>query len=60
MRLVFLMSFILLLSCNKKEINNNIVDIDINENLTFKELKNLIEKKGLSKDYPNINKWIIQ
>ena len=56
MKLVFLMSLILLLSCNKKEINNNAVDIDINENLTFKELKNLIEKKGLSKDYPNINK----
>ena len=28
---------------------NKIIKIDINENLTFDEFKNLIEKKGLKK-----------
>ena len=57
MRFFILIIFILLLSCNKKEIDNKINNNYINKNLTFEELKNLIEKKGLTKDYPNINKW---
>ena len=56
MRLVIVICFIFLLSCSKKDNDNKIINIDINENLTFKELKNLIEKKGLDKDYPDINK----
>ena len=44
------------MSCNKKEINNKIINNYTNQNLTFEELKNLIEKKGLTKDYPDINK----
>ena len=56
MRFFILIIFILLLSCNKKEIDNKINNNYINQNLTFEELKNLIEKKGLSIDYPNINK----
>ena len=32
------------------------IKFDINEDLTFDEFKKLIEKKGLEKDYPDINK----
>ena len=56
MRVFILVCFILLMSCNKKEIDNKIINNFINKNLTFEELKNLIEKKGLNKDYPDINK----
>ena len=56
MRFIILLSFILLMSCNKKEIDNKVINNYINQNLTFEELKNLIEKKGLTKDYPDINK----
>ena len=31
-----------------------------NDNLTFDEFKELIEKKGLEKDYPDINQWKIK
>ena len=57
MRVFILICFILLMSCNKKEIDNKIVENNTNKNLTFEELKNLIEKNGLTKDYPDINKW---
>ena len=56
MRVFILLCLILLMSCNKKGINNKIINNYINQNLTFEELKNLIEKKALTKDYPNINK----
>ena len=56
MRLVIVICFIFLLSCSKKDNDNKIINIDINENLTFNELKVLIEEKGLKKDYPDINK----
>ena len=56
MRLVIVICFIFLLSCSKKDYDNKIINIDINENLTFEELKNLIEKKSLTKDYPDIDK----
>ena len=56
MRVFILVCFILLMSCNKKEIDNKIINNYINKDLTFEELKNLVEKKGLTKDYPNINK----
>ena len=57
MRVFILICLISLMSCNKKEINNKIINNYTNQNLTFEELKNLIEKKGLTKDYPDINKW---
>tara|TARA_B100000989_G_C19529006_1_gene468576 strand:+ start:1523 stop:1699 length:177 start_codon:yes stop_codon:yes gene_type:complete len=53
-----LLIFLILLSCSGKNAStiNNIEDIDINKNLSFNKFKELIEKKGLSKGYPNINK----
>ena len=56
MRFFILIIFILLMSCDKKEIDNKINNNYINQNFPFGELKNLIEKKALTKDYPNINK----
>ncbi len=44
------------MSCNKKEIDNKIINNYIDQNLTFDQIKNLIKKKGLTKDYPDINK----
>ena len=59
MRILLLIIFIILLSCSDNNTDNNSIKIDINENLTFDEFKKLIEKKGLEKDYPDINKWKI-
>ena len=57
MRLILLIFLAFLLSCTKN-ISENMTDkININDNLSFNEFKKLIEKKGLDKDYPNINKW---
>ena len=59
MRILLLIIFIILLSCSDNSTDNNSIKIDINDNLTFDEFKKLIEKKGLEKDYPDINKWKI-
>jgi len=56
MRIILLFIFTILLSCNNNNAVNKSIKIDINDNLTFNEFKNLIEKKGLEKDYPDINK----
>ena len=56
MRIIFLTFFLILLSCGKDMVEKKINKFDINENLTFNELKVLIEEKGLKKDYPDINK----
>ena len=56
MRIFLLIIFITLSSCSNNNTNNNSIKIDINQDLTFDEFKMLIEKKGLEKDYPDINK----
>ena len=56
MRILLLITFTLLLSCSDNNTDNNSIKIDINDNLTFNEFKKLIEKKGLEKNYPDINK----
>ena len=56
MRIFLLIIFIILLSCSDNNTDNNYIKIEINEDLTFGEFKMLIEKKGLEKDYPDINK----
>ena len=57
MRLILLIFFTILLSCNKNINDNKSTKIDINDNLTFDEFKKLIENKGLKQDYPDINEW---
>mgnify|MGYP004046257467 FL=1 len=59
MRILLLVIFIILLSCSYNNTDDNSIKIDISDNLTFDEFKKLIEKKGLEKDYPDINKWKI-
>ena len=56
MRVIFLIFFVILLSCNKNIKEKKTFKIDINDNLTFNEFKKLIEEKGLEKNYPDINK----
>ena len=56
MRVIFLIFFVILLSCNKNVNEKKTFKININDNLTFNEFKKLIEEKGLNKDYPDINK----
>ena len=55
MRVIFLIFFVILLSCNKNINKNKTYKININDNLTFNEFKKLIEVEGLKKDYPDIN-----
>ena len=55
MRVIFLIFFVILLSCNKNINEKKKLKININDNLTFNEFKKLIEEKGLNKDYPDIN-----
>ena len=56
MRVIFLIFFVILLSCNKDINQKRTNKININDNLTFNEFKKLIEEKGLNNDYPDINK----
>ncbi len=56
MRIILLILFTILLSCNKNLGKNNNIKIDINDDLTFEEFKKLIEEKGIKEDYPDINK----
>ncbi len=55
MRLILIIFFIFLLSCSKNTFDTKDNKIDINKNLSFDEFKELIKKKGLEKDYPDIN-----
>ena len=55
MRILFLIFFTILLSCSKDINDKKSIKFDINDNLTFDEFKELIKKKGLEKDYPDIN-----
>jgi len=57
MRFILLIFLTILLSCNKDISGSKIDRININDNLSFDDFKRLIEKKGLEKDYPDINKW---
>ena len=56
MRFILLIFLTILLSCNKDISGSKIDRININDNLSFDDFKRLIEKKGLEKDYPDINK----
>ena len=60
MRVIYLIFFVILLSCNKNINEKKTYKININDNLTFNEFKKLIEEKGLKKDYPDINQWKIK
>ena len=55
----FIIFFLLLftISCSNldKSIKHDFIDVDINKELSFNEYKEIIQKKGMSKKFPNIN-----
>ncbi len=53
MRYFLTIIFIFLISCNKHDLNTEV--IDINKKMTFEEFRVLIENNGNIKDYPNID-----
>ena len=57
MRLILLFFMTFILSCNKNVNKNTNSTIDINDNLSFDQFKELIEKNSKVKEYPDINKW---
>ena len=56
MRMFFIIATLLLISCSNTNKINKLTEIDFDQNLSFNEFKNLIEKKSLEKEYPDINK----
>ena len=53
MRYFLLIIFFFLISCSKKDLKIEVVDIE--KKMTFEEFKVLIEKNGNIKDYPSLN-----
>ena len=55
----FIIFFVLLfvISCSNidKSSKDDFLDIDINKELSFNEYKNIIQKKSMSKKFPDIN-----
>ena len=53
MRNFLFIIFFILISCSKKDLKTEA--IDINKKMTFEEFRVLIENNGNIKDYPNID-----
>ena len=55
----FIIFFVLLfvISCSNidKSSKDDFLDVDINKELSFNEYKNIIQKKSMSKKFPDIN-----
>ena len=51
-KIIFL---IFLTACATKNVNNNILDFNIDQNLTFDEFKVLLEEYNKKKGYPDID-----
>ena len=53
MRNFLFIIFFILISCNKKDLKSEVVDI--NKKMTFEEFRVLIEKNGNIKGYPSLD-----
>ena len=53
MRSFLFIIFFILISCNKKDLKTEVVDI--NKKMTFEEFRVLIEKNGNIKGYPSLD-----
>ena len=53
MRNFFFIIFFILISCSKKDVKTEV--IDINKKITFEKFKVLIEKNGNIKKYPSLD-----
>ena len=51
-KIIFL---IFLTSCTSKNVNNNILDFNMDQDLTFDEFKVLLEEYNKKKGYPDID-----
>mgnify|MGYP001443063517 CR=1 FL=1 len=56
MKIFFIIAIFLLISCSNTNKIEKLTEIDFDQNLSFNEFKNLIEKKSSEKEYPDINK----
>ena len=54
----FLLIFFFLIGCSsiQNEVNNNLIDFDYDENLSFEEFKIKLEVYAINNPYPNIEK----
>ena len=52
-KIIFL---IFLSACTSKNVNNNILDFNMDQDLTFDEFKVLLEEYDKNKGYPSIDK----
>ena len=53
MKYFLLIIFFFLISCSKKDLKTEI--IDINKKMTFEEFRTLIEKNGNINEYPSLD-----
>ena len=53
MRYFLITTFVFLISCSKKDLKTEVVDI--NKKMTFEEFRILIEKNGNIKRYPSLD-----
>ena len=57
MKLIIFFVLLFAISCSyiDKSNKDDFLDIDINKELSFNEYKNIIQKKSMSKKFPDIN-----
>ncbi len=57
MKLIIFFVLLFVISCSNidKSSKDDFLDVDINKELSFNEYKNLIQKKSMSKKFPDIN-----
>ncbi len=55
MKIFFIITIFLLVSCSNTNKKNIINEIDFDQNLSFIEFKELIKNNSLEKNFPNIN-----
>tara|TARA_A100001035_G_scaffold253462_1_gene226620 strand:+ start:255 stop:431 length:177 start_codon:yes stop_codon:yes gene_type:complete len=57
MKLIIFFVLLFAISCSyiDKSNKDDFLDVDINKELSFNEYKNIIQKKSMSKKFPDIN-----
>ncbi len=57
MKLIIIFVLLFAISCSNLDKSNkdDFLDVNINKELSFNEYKNIIQKKSMSKKFPDIN-----
>ena len=57
MKFIFFFVLLFVISCSNidKSSKDDFLDVDINKELSFNEYKKIIQKKSMSKKFPDIN-----